>query len=104
MLTDDAEVFLNSGIIDANKVASAYTEALSVQKSANRNIKRPAAGMLCAISGVGAKMSEQILDACEGTLEGLMKKTEIELGLLSLGKRSVGKILAKSIWTALHSK
>ena len=84
--------------------AAVYTEALSAQKSANRNMKRPAAGMLCAVSGVGGKMSESILDACEGTLEGVMKKSEVELAAVSLGKRTVGKVLAKTLWSALHSK
>lgn len=106
MLQDDPTVFSQSkGIVaDATVAAAAYTEALSAQKSANRNMKRPAAGMLCAIQGVGAKMSESILDACDGTLEGVMKKSEAELALVNLGKRTVGKILAKTIWTALHDK
>jgi Holliday junction resolvasome RuvABC DNA-binding subunit len=60
--------------------------------------------MLCAITGIGAKMSETILDACEGTLEGVMKKNEDELAEVNLGKRTVGKILAKTLWSALHSK
>lgn len=106
MLSEDNQVFSqNNGIVaDATVAAAAYTEALSAQKSANRNMKRPAAGMLCAISGVGAKMSESILDACDGTLDGIMKKTEVELAELKVGKRAVGKILASTIWNALHSK
>jgi ERCC4-type nuclease len=104
MLQEDTDVFLQSGVTDATMAAAVYTEALSAQKSANRNMKRPAAGMMCSISGVGTKMSESILDACDGTLEGVMKKTEEELANLKIGKRTVGKILAKSIWSALHSK
>ena len=104
MLQEDTEVFLQTNVADATVAAAAYTEALSAQKSANRNMKRPAAGMLCSISGVGAKMSESILDACNGTLEEIMKKTEEELAVINIGKRTIGKILAKSIWNALHSK
>jgi len=106
MLHEDAEVFSNGNeiVADATAAAAVYTEALSAQKSANRNKKRPAAGMLCAITGIGAKMSETILDACEGTLEGVMKKNEDELAEVNLGKRTVGKILAKTLWSALHSK
>lgn len=106
MLQDEPEVFLQGkGIAaDATTAAAVYTEALSVQKSANRNIKRPAAGMLCAVPGVGAKMSESILDVCDGTLEGIMGKSEVELAGLKVGKRTVGKILASSIWNALHVK
>ena len=89
---------------DATVAAAVYTEALSAQKSANRGLKRTAAGMLCAIPGVGAKLSEGILDACEGTLEGIIKKTQEELSLLKVGKRAVGKIAAEKIWTALHCK
>jgi ERCC4-type nuclease len=106
MLQEDNEVFSQAGGIvgDATAAAAVYTEALSAQKSANRNMKRPAAGMLCAVAGVGGKMSESILDACEGTLEGVMKKSEVELAAVSLGKRTVGKVLAKTLWSALHSK
>lgn len=102
MLQEDSGAF---SAVDATATvaAAAYTEALSAQKSANRSLKRVAAGMLCGCPGVGAKMSESILDACEGTLEGVMKKTEAELALVSLGKRTVGKVLAKTIWSALHS-
>jgi ERCC4-type nuclease len=104
MLQEDSEVFSQGGGIvgDATVAAAAYTEALSAQKSANRSLKRVAAGMLCACPGVGAKMSESILDACEGTLEGVMKKSEAELALVSLGKRTVGKVLAKTLYAALH--
>jgi len=106
MLEEDNEVFsLSSGIVaDATVAAANYTEALSAQKSANRNMKRPAAGMLCSLPGIGAKMSESILDACDGTLEGLMKKTEEELSKIDLGKRTVGKVLAKTLWSSLHNK
>lgn len=106
MLQEDSEVFSQSGglVGDATAAAAVYTEALSAQKSANRNMKRIAAGMLCAIPGVGAKMSESILDACDGTFDGVMSKSEAELAAVSLGKRTVGKVLAKTMWTALHSK
>jgi ERCC4-type nuclease len=106
MLQEDNEVFSQAGglVGDATAAAAVYTEALSAQKSANRNMKRPAAGMLCAVAGVGGKMSESILDACEGTLEGVLKKSEVELAAVSLGKRTVGKVLAKTLWAALHSK
>lgn len=87
---------------DATVAAAAYTEVLSVQKSANRNLKRTSAGMLCAIPGIGAKMSEGILDACT-SLEALMGKSQEEISNLKLGKRSVGKVAAEKIWTALHS-
>jgi ERCC4-type nuclease len=105
-IRDDAAVFAaGSGLAaDATVAAAAYTEALSAQKSANRGLKRTAAGMLCAIPGIGAKLSEGLLDACEGTLDGVMKKTQEELSLLKVGKRSVGKVAAEKIWTALHSK
>jgi ERCC4-type nuclease len=88
---------------DATVAAGVYTEALSVQKSANRNLKRPAAGMLCAIPGVGAKMSEGLLDACGGTLEGVMAKSKEEISALKIGKKSVG-IVGEVIWAALHVK
>lgn len=105
-IRDDAGVFAaGSGLAaDATVAAAAYTEALSAQKSANRGLKRTAAGMLCAIPGIGAKLSEGLLDACDGTLDGVMKKTQEELSLLKVGKRSVGKVAAEKIWTALHSK
>ena len=104
MLQEDSGAFSAEGAAaTATVAAAAYTEALSAQKSANRSLKRVAAGMLCACPGVGAKMSESILDACEGTLEGVMKKTEAELAIVSLGKRTVGKVLAKTLWAALHS-
>jgi ERCC4-type nuclease len=105
-IRDDAGVFAaGSGLAaDATVAAAAYTEALSAQKSANRGLKRTAAGMLCAIPGIGAKLSEGLLDACDGTLDGVMKKSQEELSLLKVGKRSVGKVAAEKIWTALHSK
>lgn len=102
MLQEDTEAF-SADDATATVAAAAYTEALSAQKSANRSLKRVAAGMLCGCPGIGAKMSESILDACEGTLEGVMKKTEVELAAVSLGKRTVGKVLAKTLWQALHS-
>jgi hypothetical protein len=106
MLQEDNEVFSSgTGLVaDATVAAAVYTEALSAQKSANRNMKRPAAGMLCSLAGIGSKMSESILDACDGTLEGLMKLSETDLAKIDLGKRTVGKVLAKTLWTALHSK
>jgi ERCC4-type nuclease len=105
-ISEDNDVFAaGTGLAaDATVAAAAYTEALSAQKSANRGLKRTAAGMLCAIPGIGAKLSEGILDACDGTLEGVMKKSLDELTALKVGKRSVGKVAAEKIWTALHSK
>ena len=102
MLSEDPTC-LNPLNADATVAAGVYTEALSVQKSANRNLKRPAAGMLCSIAGVGAKMSEGLLDACGGTLEGLMAKSKEEIAALKIGKKSVG-VVAEAIWTALHCK
>jgi ERCC4-type nuclease len=102
MVSADVDVF-KFAAGDATEVAAAYTEVLSAQKSANRNLKRVAAGMLCAIPGCGGKMSESIMDACE-TLENLMKKSQEEIATLSIGKRTVGKVLAEKIWNALHSK
>ena len=102
MLSEDPAC-LNPLNTDAMVAAGVYTEALSVQKSANRNLKRVGAGMLCAIPGVGAKMSEGLLDACNGTLEGLMAKSKEEIAAIKIGKKSVG-VVAEAIWTALHSK
>jgi len=104
MLKEKPDLFTpNSGILaDATLAASAYTEALSAQKSANRGLKRIGAGMLCAIPGIGGKLSEGILDACEGTLEGVFKRTQEELTVLKVGKRAVGKVAAEKIWQALH--
>ena len=104
MITDDPDVFVSGLATDGVVAAAAYTEALSAQKSANRNLKRVGSGMLCAIPGVGAKMSETILDACGGTIESLMNKKEDEIAELKVGKRCVGKILAATIWSALHTK
>jgi ERCC4-type nuclease len=106
MLRDKPDAFSpESGVVaDATVAAAAYTEALSVQKSANRNLKRVGAGMLCAIPGVGGKMSESILDACGGTLADLIKKTQVEIAALSIGKRTVGPVVAEKIWCALHTK
>ena len=58
--------------------------------------------MLCAIPGIGGKLSEGILDACDGTMEGVLKKTQEELASLKVGKRAVGKVAAEKIWEALH--
>lgn len=104
MLKEKPDLFTpNSGILaDATLAAGAYTEALSAQKSANRGLKRVAAGMLCAIPGIGGKLSEGILDACDGTMEGVLKKTQEELASLKVGKRAVGKVAAEKIWEALH--
>ena len=52
---------------------------------------------------VCGKLSEGILDLCEGTLECVMKKSKEELAVLKVGKRAVGKVAAEKIWTALHS-
>lgn len=101
MVTADPEVFKGGIAGDATAVAAAYTEALSAQKSANRNLKRVGAGMLQAIPGVGAKISEMIMDKIE-TIEGLCKLSQEELAGLSLGKRTVGKMLGEKIWNALH--
>jgi len=105
MLKDKPDLFTpNSGILaDATLASAAYTEALSAQKSANRGLKRVAAGMLCAIPGIGSKLSEGLLDSCDGTMEGVMKKSAEELALLKIGKRAVGKVAAEKIWTALHT-
>lgn len=104
MLKEKPDLFTpNSGILaDATLASAAYSEALSAQKSANRGIKRVAAGMLCAIPGIGGKLSEGILDLCDGTLEGVVKKSMDELALLKVGKRAVGKVAAEKIWSALH--
>ena len=101
MLTEDVDALVPLNA-DATVAAAAYTEALSVQKSANRGLKRVGAGMLCAIPGVGAKMSEGLLDAC-CSLEGLMGKTKEEISALKIGKKSVG-VVGEAIWNALHCK
>lgn len=105
MLKEKPGLFMpNSGIVaDATAAAAVYTEALSAQKSANRCLKHVAANMLSAIPGIGGKLSEGILDLCEGTLESVVKKSKEELALLKVGKRAVGKVAAEKIWNALHS-
>jgi ERCC4-type nuclease len=103
MVAADVDVFKSVATGDATAVAAAYTEVLSAQKSANRNLKRVAAGMLCAVPGCGGKMSESIMDAC-GTLADLVAKSQAEIAALNVGKRTVGKVLAEKIWNALHSK
>ena len=102
MLSEDSTC-LQPLHLDVSGATAAYTEVLSAQKSANRNLKRAAAGMLCAIPGIGAKMSEGVLDACGGTLEALMGKSQEEIAALKTGKRSVGKVAAEKIWNALHT-
>jgi ERCC4-type nuclease len=106
MLKKDPEIFVPSkGILaDATVAAAGYAEAISAQKSANRNLRQTGANMLCAIPGIGSVMSEGVLAACGGTLAGIMAKSKEELGLIKLGKRSVGSVAAEKIWTALHEK
>jgi hypothetical protein len=60
--------------------------------------------MLSAIPGIGSVMSEGILDACDGTLAGVIAKSKDDLAALKLGKRSVGPAAAEKIWAALHEK
>jgi ERCC4-type nuclease len=106
MLTNDPEQFIPTKglVVDATVAAAGYAEAISAQKSANRNLRRTAANMLTTIPGVGSIMSEGVLDACGGTLEGVMAKSKDDLSMLKIGKRAVGKSAAEKIWTALHEK
>lgn len=105
MLKEKPDLFMpNSGLVaDATAAAAVYTEALSAQKSANRCLKRVGASMLSAIPGIGGKLSEGILDLCDGVLENVVKKTKEELALIKVGKRAVGKVAAEKIWNALHT-
>ena len=106
MLKNEPEQFIpTKGILaDATVAAAGYAEAISAQKSANRGLRRTGANMLSTIPGVGSVMSEGVLDACGGTLEGVMGKSKEDLALIKLGKRTIGKLAAEKIWVALHEK
>jgi ERCC4-type nuclease len=106
MLKKEPDIFVPSkGILaDATVAAAGYAEAISAQKSANRGLRRTGANMLSAIPGIGSVMSEGILDACDGTLAGVITKSKDDLAALKLGKRSVGPAAAEKIWAALHEK
>lgn len=106
MLKKEPDIFVPAkGILaDATIAAAGYAEAISAQKSANRGLRRTGANMLSSIPGIGSVMSEGVLDACEGTLAGVMTKSKEELAVLKLGKRTVGPVAAEKIWAALHEK
>ena len=106
MLKKEPDVFSpTKGILaDATVAAAGYAEAISAQKSANRNLRRTSSNMLCAIPGIGAVMSDGVIDACGGNLAGVMGKSKEELASLKIGKRTVGPVAAEKIWNALHEK
>jgi ERCC4-type nuclease len=106
-LVADPTVFETGVATDVKAVASAYTEAIHVKKSANLEPERILNTLLRTLPGVGTQASEAIVAFCQGNFCRFYELSESEIAGIRMGtdgKRKVGPALAKKVWPLFHTR
>ena len=82
-----------------------YTDVMAPTKKANKDdYKAFAITALQGCPGVSAKSAAAVLEACQGSLEGVMAADEATLAGVKVGERRVGPAVAKRLHALLHGK
>ncbi len=80
-----------------------YTDVMAPTKKANKDDPRAfALGALQGCPGVSAKSAAAVLEACGGSLSGVMAAEEATLAAVKVGERRVGPAVAKRLYALLH--
>jgi ERCC4-type nuclease len=80
-----------------------YTDVMAPTKKANKDDPRAfALGALQGCPGVSAKSAAAVLEACGGSLGGVMAAEEATLAAVKVGERRVGPAVAKRLVALLH--
>lgn len=104
-LVTDPTVFESGIATNTKAVATAYTEALHVKKSANLEPDRILNTLLRTLPGVGIQAAEALVAHCQGHFSQFYELSEADIAAIPLkdGKRKVGPALAKKIWPLFHT-
>lgn len=82
-----------------------YTDVMAPTKKANKDDPRAfAMTALQGCPGVSAKSAGAILEACQGSLTGVLAADEGTLAGIKAGERRVGPAVAKRLYALLHGK
>jgi ERCC4-type nuclease len=83
----------------------AYTHSVSITKKANRDDPRVFASlMLQQCPGLSASTADALLEAFDKTFTGVFNADEATIAVVKVSeKRKVGPVLAKRLYTLLHS-
>ncbi len=80
-----------------------YTDVMAPTKKANKDDPRAfALGALQGCPGISAKSAAAVLEACGGSLGGVMAAEEATLAAVKVGERRVGPAVAKRLVALLH--
>ena len=92
---EDSKVFVGEQL--------SYTDVMAPTKKANKDDPRAfALGALQGCPGVSAKSAAAVLEACGGSLGGVMAADEATLAGVKVGERRVGPAVAKRLYALLH--
>lgn len=73
-----------------------------VKKSNAADPKHFAVACLAQCPGVSAKVAEAVLEACGGSLQGVMTVGVADIAAVTVGKKRVGPAVAGRLWGLLH--
>ena len=93
---DDPKVF------EAEQLS--YTDVQHITKKANKDDPKAfATAALQGCPGVSSKAATAVLEACGGTLGGVLATEELALAGIKVGERRLGPAVAKRLYTLLHA-
>lgn len=84
-------------------VAAVYKDTIHVHKASNNTPERIFLSMLLSIPGLGKASAEAIASATHSSFTTLQAMTEKELSEIKAGKRSVGKVVGRAVYAAIHT-
>ena len=73
-----------------------------VKKSNAADPKHFAVACLAQCPGVSAKVAEAVLEACGGSLQGVIAASAADIAAVTVGKKRVGPAVANRLWGLLH--
>lgn len=73
-----------------------------VKKSNAADPKHFAVACLAQCPGVSAKVAEAVLEACGGSLQGVIGASAADIAAVTVGKKRVGPAVAGRLWGLLH--
>ena len=73
-----------------------------VKKSNAADPKHFAVACLAQCPGVSAKVAEAVLEACGGSLQGVIGASAADIAAVTVGKKRVGPAVANRLWGLLH--
>ncbi len=97
-----AQVKEDPKVFEAEQLS--YTDVQHITKKANKDDPKAfATAALQGCPGISSKAATAILDACGGSLTGVMAAEEAALAAIQVGARKLGPAVAKRLYALLHS-